>query len=73
MKIYDGSTWQDAKSLKIYIEPIITKSKKDSTHNRRIVFSYLKNKTKDMPAAKIIIPTISIILIFSLNKNLDDK
>ena len=33
-----------AKALKLFIEPIITKSKTDSTHNRRIVFKYLRNK-----------------------------
>jgi len=39
-----NTTVAKAKALKRYIEPIITKSKNDSTHNRRIVFSYLKNK-----------------------------
>jgi large subunit ribosomal protein L17 len=28
----------------VYVEPIITKSKTDSTHSRRVAFSYLKNK-----------------------------
>ena len=39
-----NTTVAKAKALKKYIEPLITKSKSDSTHNRRIVFSYLKNK-----------------------------
>ena len=39
-----NTTVAKAKALKKYIEPLITKSKTDSTHNRRIVFSYLKNK-----------------------------
>ena len=39
-----NTTVTKAKALKRYIEPLITKSKNDSTHNRRIVFSYLKNK-----------------------------
>jgi len=39
-----NTTVAKAKALKRYIEPLITKSKTDSTHNRRIVFSYLKNK-----------------------------
>jgi large subunit ribosomal protein L17 len=39
-----NTTVAKAKALKRYIEPLITKSKNDSTHNRRIVFSYLKNK-----------------------------
>jgi large subunit ribosomal protein L17 len=33
-----------AKALRKYVEPLITKSKSDTTHNRRTVFSYLKNK-----------------------------
>ncbi len=33
-----------AKSLKVYIEPLITKSKEDNTQSRRIVFSYLQDK-----------------------------
>ena len=39
-----NTTLTKAKALKLFIEPIITKSKNDSTHNRRIVFSYLRNK-----------------------------
>ena len=39
-----NTTVAKAKALKRFIEPLITKSKNDSTHNRRIVFSYLKNK-----------------------------
>ena len=38
------TTVAKAKALKMYVEPLITKSKEDSTHNRRMVFSYLKNK-----------------------------
>ena len=38
------TTVAKAKSLRTYVEPLITKSKSDSTHNRRIVFSYLKQK-----------------------------
>jgi large subunit ribosomal protein L17 len=39
-----NTTLAKAKVLRTYIEPLITKSKDDSTHSRRIVFSYLKNK-----------------------------
>ena len=39
-----NTTLTKAKALKMYIEPIITKSKNDSTHNRRIAFRYLRNK-----------------------------
>jgi len=39
------TTVAKAKALKTYVEPLITKSKEDSTHSRRVVFSYLKDKT----------------------------
>lgn len=39
-----NTTVAKAKALKQYIEPLVTKSKTDDTHNRRIVFSYLKSK-----------------------------
>ena len=39
-----NTTLAKAKALRQYVEPLITKSKSDTTHNRRIVFSYLKNK-----------------------------
>jgi len=39
-----NTTLAKAKALKMYVEPLVTKSKEDSTHNRRVVFSYLKNK-----------------------------
>ena len=38
------TTEAKAKALKVYVEPLITKSKEDTTHSRRIVFSYLKDK-----------------------------
>jgi len=38
------TTVAKAKALRRYVEPLITKSKDDSTHSRRIVFSYLKDK-----------------------------
>jgi large subunit ribosomal protein L17 len=39
------TTTAKAKALKTFVEPLITKSKEDSTHSRRVVFSYLKDKT----------------------------
>lgn len=39
-----NTTVAKAKALQKYVEPIITKSKTDSTHSRRVVFSYLKSK-----------------------------
>lgn len=38
------TTTAKARELRKYIEPLITKSKNDTTHSRRIVFRYLKNK-----------------------------
>jgi len=38
------TTLAKAKTLRVFIEPILTKSKTDSTHSRRVVFSYLQNK-----------------------------
>ena len=38
------TTLAKAKSLRIYVEPLITKSKDNSTHQRRVVFSYLQDK-----------------------------
>ncbi len=39
-----NTTVAKAKALRVYIEPLLTKSKTDSTHSRRIVFSQLQNK-----------------------------
>lgn len=39
-----NTTVAKAKALKKYVEPLITKAKTDSTHSRRVVFSYLKQK-----------------------------
>ena len=38
------TTVAKAKELKKYVEPLITKSKEDTTNSRRVVFSYLQNK-----------------------------
>lgn len=38
------TTTAKAKALRLYIEPLLTKAKKDTTHNRRVVFSYLEDK-----------------------------
>ena len=49
------TTLAKAKELRKYVEPILTKSKDDTTHNRRTAFSYLKNKE----AIKILFGEIS--------------
>ena len=38
------TTLAKAKALRVYVEPLINRSKEDSTHSRRVVFSYLQNK-----------------------------
>ena len=38
------TTLAKAKSLRVFVEPILTKSKNDTTHSRRLVFSHLQNK-----------------------------
>lgn len=38
------TTLAKAKALRVYIEPLLTRAKTDSTHNRRILFSYLQDK-----------------------------
>lgn len=39
-----NTTLAKAKALRVYVEPLITKAKTDSTHARRVVFSYLQDK-----------------------------
>jgi large subunit ribosomal protein L17 len=38
------TTLAKAKALRVYVEPILTKAKNDTTHSRRTVFSYLQDK-----------------------------
>ncbi len=39
-----NTTLAKARALRRFVEPLLTKSKTDDTHNRRVVFSYLQNK-----------------------------
>jgi large subunit ribosomal protein L17 len=39
-----STTLAKAKELKKFVEPLVTRAKEDTTHNRRIAFSYLKSK-----------------------------
>jgi large subunit ribosomal protein L17 len=39
-----STTVAKAKALRMYVEPLITKAKEDTTHSRRVVFSYLQDK-----------------------------
>ena len=53
------TTVAKAKALQVYIEPLITKSKDDSTHSRRVVFSYLKNKEAVAELFRTVAPKIA--------------
>ena len=53
------TTVAKAKALRSYVEPLITKSKEDTTHNRRIVFSYLKDKNAVSELFRTIAPKIA--------------
>ena len=53
------TTVAKAKALKVYVEPLITKSKEDTTHSRRVVFSYLKNKEAVTELFRTIAPKIA--------------
>lgn len=53
------TTVAKAKALRIYVEPLITKSKNDTTSSRRAVFSYLKNKTAVSVLFKEISPKVA--------------
>ena len=53
------TTLAKAKALRSYVEPLITKSKDDSTHSRRVVFSYLKDKTAVAELFRTIAPKIA--------------
>jgi large subunit ribosomal protein L17 len=53
------TTTAKAKALRTYVEPLLTKSKEDSTHSRRVVFSYLKDKTAVAELFRDISPKIA--------------
>ena len=53
------TTVAKAKALKTYVEPLITKSKDDSTHSRRVVFSYLKSKEAVSELFRTVAPKIA--------------
>ncbi|MEJ8590935.1 50S ribosomal protein L17 [Riemerella anatipestifer] len=54
-----NTTVAKAKALRVYVEPILTKSKEDTTHNRRVVFSYLQNKYAVSELFRTIAPKIA--------------
>ncbi|WKS95538.1 50S ribosomal protein L17 [Riemerella columbina] len=54
-----NTTVAKAKALRMYIEPLLTKAKEDTTHNRRVVFSYLQNKYAVSELFRTIAPKIA--------------
>jgi large subunit ribosomal protein L17 len=73
-----STTLAKAKALRMYVEPLITKSKLDTTHSRRIVFSYLQDKEtvtelfRDV-AAKVANRPGGYTRIIKLNNRLGDN
>uniref|UniRef100_UPI0040571E26 50S ribosomal protein L17 n=1 Tax=Alistipes sp. TaxID=1872444 RepID=UPI0040571E26 len=53
------TTVAKAKALKQFVEPLVTKSKNDTTHSRRVVFSYLKQKEAVTELFRTIAPKIA--------------
>ena len=53
------TTVAKAKALRQYVEPLITRSKEDSTHSRRVCFSYLKNKHAVTELFREVAPKVS--------------
>ncbi len=53
------TTVAKAKALKTYLEPIVTKCKEDTTHQRRMVFSYLKDKNAVTELFRNVAPKIA--------------
>ena len=54
-----NTTVAKAKALKSFVEPLVTKSKNDTTHSRRVVFSYLKSKEAVNELFRTIAPKIA--------------
>lgn len=54
-----NTTVAKAKALRVYVEPLLTKSKEDSTHNRRTVFSYLQSKEAVAELFRTVAPKIA--------------
>lgn len=53
------TTVAKAKALRMYIEPLITKSKDDATHSRRVVFSYLNDKVATAELFREVSPKVA--------------
>lgn len=53
------TTIAKAKALRVYVEPILTKSKEDTTNNRRVTFSYLQDKNVVTELFRTVAPKIA--------------
>ncbi|MDO5614894.1 MAG: 50S ribosomal protein L17 [Cruoricaptor ignavus] len=54
-----NTTVAKAKALRVYVEPLLTKAKEDTTHNRRTVFAYLQSKEAVSELFRTIAPKIA--------------
>ena len=54
-----NTTVAKAKALRVYVEPLLTKAKEDTTHNRRTVFSYLQSKEAVAELFRTVAPKIA--------------
>ncbi|MGV4415190.1 50S ribosomal protein L17 [Chryseobacterium sp. T1] len=54
-----NTTVAKAKALRVFVEPLLTKAKEDTTHNRRTVFSYLKSKEAVTELFRTVAPKIA--------------
>ena len=73
-----STTLAKAKALRVYVEPIITKSKNDTTHSRRTVFAYLHDKETVTELFRDVAPKIAnrpggYTRIIKLNNRLGDN
>jgi len=53
------TTLAKAKALRLYVEPLLTKSKADNTHSRRVVFSHLQDKEATAALFRDVAPKIA--------------
>ena len=72
------TTLAKAKALRIYVEPLLTKSKEDTTHSRRVVFSYLQDKNAITELFREIAPKIAdrpggYVRILKIGKRIGDN
>jgi large subunit ribosomal protein L17 len=72
------TTLAKAKALRTYVEPLLTKAKEDTTHSRRVVFSYLQDKNAITELFREIAPKIAdrpggYVRILKMGKRIGDN